>query len=51
MFWRPLNAISQVSEWVIKFNSLFRTADSKVHVIILSHIINTYAMELLFSLT
>ena len=39
-----------VSEWVIKFNSLFRTVDSEIYVIHISHVIVTYTSELLSSL-
>ena len=38
-------------EWVIKFNSLFRTADSMVYVIHISSAIMTYTLESLSSLT
>ena len=44
-----------MSEWVCErgreFNSLSRTADSEVHVIHISHVIITYTLELLSSLT
>ena len=30
------------SEWVIKFHGLFGTADSKVHVIQINHVVKTY---------
>ena len=41
----------QVSEWVIKFNSLFWTMDIRVHVVHTSHEIITYTLESLSSLT
>ena len=34
-----------VSEWVIKFNSLFGTLDIGVHVVHTSHVIITYTLE------
>ena len=40
-----------MSEWVIKINGLLLTADSEDHVICLSRVIMTYALESLFSFT
>ena len=40
-----------VSEWVIKFNGVWRTADSEVHIIHISHVIITYILESLSSIT
>ena len=39
------------SEWVIKFNSLSRTADIDVNVIHISRVIKTYTLESVSSLT
>ena len=43
--------IDWVSESVIKFNSLSQTADSKIYVIHIRHVIMTYTSESLSSLT
>ena len=40
-----------VSEWVIKFNGFLGTADSEVYIVHISHIIETYTLESLSSLT
>ena len=42
---------SQGREWVIKFNSLSRAADSEVHAVHISHVIIAYTYESLSSLT
>ena len=39
------------SEWVIKFNGLSRTVDSKVHIVHISRVIIAYTLESLSSLT
>ena len=41
--------VSMLSQSVIKFNGLSRIADSEVHVIFISRVIITYALESLFS--
>ena len=38
-------------EWVIKFNGFFRTTDSEVHVNHISHVIMTYTLDSISSLT
>ena len=40
----------EVSEWVIKFNGLSQRVDTEVHVIHISRVIITYALESLPSL-
>ena len=47
----PKNHQVNHSEWVIKFNGLFGTADTGAHVVHTSRVIITYALETLFSLT
>ena len=41
----------KLSEWVIKFNGHFETADIWVHIVHTSHVIMTYTLESLSSLT
>ena len=43
--------MESMSEWVIKFNGVFGTADIGVHVVYTSHVIITYTLESLSSLT
>ena len=45
------SASQWVGEWLIKFNILYRTADSEVHPININHVIKMYTLEFLSSLT
>ena len=44
-----ITPVDQVSEWVIKFNSLSRTADSEVHIIHISRVIIACTLKSLSS--
>ena len=46
-----VSSLEWVSEWMIKFNGLSRTADSEVHVVHVSHVIIACTLESLYSLT
>ena len=47
----PKVVLESQSEWMIKFNSLSRTADIDVNVIHISCVIKTYTLESVSSLT